>query len=54
MIESQNKNFDLSNKKLTLLKFRTYAENGKFDDIENLITKLTLKKLGLMPLKNIL
>jgi hypothetical protein len=50
MIESQNKNFDLSNKKLTLLKFRTYAENGKFDDIENLITKLTLKKLGLSPL----
>ena len=50
MIDSQNKNFDLSNKKLTLLKFRTYAENGKFDDIENLITKLTLKKLGLNPL----
>ena len=50
MIESQNKkNFDLADKKLTLLKFRTYAEKGKFDDIENLITKLTLKKLGLTP-----
>ena len=51
MIESQNnKNFDLSNKKLSLLKFRTYAEKGKFDEMENLISKLTLKKLGLTPL----
>ena len=51
MIESQNKkNFELGDKKLTLLKFRTYAERGKFDDIENLINKLTLKKLGLSPL----
>ena len=51
MIESQNKkNFDLTDKKLILLKLRTYAERGKFDDIENLITKLTLKKLGLTPL----
>ena len=51
MIESQNKkNFDLADKKLTLLKFRTYAEKGKFDEIENLINKLTLKRLGLTPL----
>ena len=51
MIESQNKkSFDLSDKKLTLLKLRTYAERGKFDDIENLISKLTLKKMGLTPL----
>ena len=51
MIESQNnKNFDLSNKKLTLLKFRTYAERYQFDDIENIINKYTLKKLGLTPL----
>ena len=51
MIESQNKkNFELSDKKLTLLKFRTYAEKGKFDEFENLITKFTLKKLGLSPL----
>ena len=51
MIESQNtKNFDLGNKKLTLLKLRTYAEKEKFDEIENLISKLTLKKLGLTPI----
>ena len=51
MIESQNsKNFDLSPKKLTLLKLRTMAEQGQFDDIENLINKNTLKKLGLTPL----
>ena len=51
MIESQNtKNFDLGSKKLTLLKFRTFAEKGQFDEIENLINRLTLKKLGLTPL----
>ena len=51
MIESQNsKNFDLSPKKLTLLKLRTMAEQGQFDEIENLINKNTLKKLGLTPL----
>ena len=48
MIESQNsKNFLLGNKKVTLIKFRTYAEQGKFDEIENIINKFTLKKLGL-------
>ena len=47
MIESQNsKNFLLGNKKLTLIKFRTYAEQGKFDEIENIINKFTMKKLG--------
>ena len=51
MVDSQNnKNFDLANKKLTLLKFRTYAEKGKFDEIENTINKLTLKRLGVTPL----
>ena len=51
MIESQNsKNFDLNPKKLTLLKLRTMAEQGQFDEIENLINKNTLKKLGLTPL----
>lgn len=51
MIESQNnKNFDLSNKKLTILKFRTYAEKDQFNEIENIINKFTLKKLGLTPL----
>ena len=43
-------NFELSDKKLTLLKFRTYAEKRKFDEIENIISKLTLKKLGLSAL----
>ena len=51
MIESQNnKNFFLGNKKLTLIKFRTYAENGKFDEIENIINRFTLRKLGLTPI----
>ena len=51
MIESQNKkNFELTDKKLTLLKFRTYAEKGKFEEFENLINRFTLKKLGLSPL----
>jgi tetratricopeptide (TPR) repeat protein len=51
MIESQNsKNFDLGSKKLMLLKFRTYAERGQFEEIENSINKSTLKKLGLTPL----
>ena len=51
MIESQNnKNFLIGNKKLTLIKFRAYAEKGKFDDIENMINKFTLKKLGVSPI----
>ena len=51
MIESQNsKNFLVGNKKLTLIKFRAYAEKNKFDEIENIINKFTLKKLGLSPI----
>ena len=51
MIDSQNsKNFLMGNKKLTLIKFRTYAEKGKFDEIENTINKFTMKKLGLTPI----
>ena len=43
MIESQNnKNFLLGNKKLTLIKFRTYAENGRFDEIESIIKILLI------------
>lgn len=50
-VEAQNsKNFELSTKKLSLLRMKTYAENGNFSDIENTITKVTLKKLGLTPL----
>ena len=51
MIESQNsKNFLVGNKKLTLIKFRAYDEKNKFDEIENIINKFTLKKLGLSPI----
>ena len=51
MIESQNnKNFSLNTKKMTIIKFRTYAEKGNFDDIESIINKVTLKKLGLTPI----
>ena len=50
-VEAQNsKNFELSTKKLSLLRMKTYAENGNYSDIENTITKVTLKKLGLTPL----
>ena len=50
MIDSQNsKNFLIGNKKLTLIKFRAYAEKGRFDEIQSIINKSTLKKLGLTP-----
>ena len=51
MIDTQNsKNFFIGNKKLTLIKFRAYAQQQKFDEIENTINKFTLKKLGLSAL----
>lgn len=50
MVDSNNKYFELGQKKLNLLKFRTYAQKGKFDDIENAINRYQLKKLGLSPL----
>ena len=50
-IENQNKKmFEMGNKKLSYLRLRGMAENGKFNLIEETIKKFTLKKMGLSPL----
>ena len=49
-IESQNKNLEYSNKKLSLIKFRSYLELRRPDAIENQLQKTPLKKLGLSPI----
>ena len=50
-IENQNKNlFEMGNKKLSYLRLRGLAENGKFSVIENMIKQYTLKKMGLSPI----
>jgi len=49
-IKEQNKNYELSNKKLTLMRFKTMAENNKIDLIEDIIKSSSLKKLGVTPL----
>ena len=49
-IDSQNKTIDYSQKKLHLLKFRTYLEMKRPDLIEAQLQKTSLKKLGLNPI----
>ena len=49
-IESENKHFDYSTKKLNLLKFRSYLEVKRPDAIDTVLQKTSLKKLGLSPL----
>ena len=50
-VENQNKKaFELGNKKLSYLRLRGLAESQKFNQIEEIIKKFTLKKLGLSPL----
>ena len=49
-IEKQNKHFDLNNKKMTLMRFRSLAENGKIVLIEDIIKNSSLKKLGITPI----
>ena len=44
-IEKQNKNFEINNKKMTLMRFRTLAENNKIELIEDIIKTSSLKKL---------
>ena len=47
-IEKQNKNFfELNNKKMTLMRFKTLAENNKIELIEDIIKTTSLKKLGI-------
>ena len=51
-IESQNKKyFEISKRKMTILKFRILAKNKKIEEIENIIQKETYKKLDIYPLK---
>lgn len=49
-IESQNKNYDLNPKKMSIMRIRTMAENGKIDMVEQMIKESSLKKLYLTPL----
>ena len=47
-LEKQNKNyFELNNKKMTLIRFKTLAENNKLELIEDIIKNSSLKKLGI-------
>jgi len=48
-IEKQNKNFELNGKKMTLMRFRTLAENNKIELIEDIIKTSSLKKLSITP-----
>jgi hypothetical protein len=53
-IESENsKHFDYSNKKLNLLKFRSYLEMKKPEAIDNQLAKTSLKKFGLTPIMQV-
>ena len=49
-IEKQNKNFELNNKKMTLMRFKALAENNRIELIEDIIKSSSLKKLGISPL----
>ena len=46
-IETQNKKIQYSQKKLNLLKFRSYLEIRRPDAIDNQLQKTSLKKLGI-------
>ena len=49
-IETQNKTIQYSQRKLHLIKFRSYLELRRPDAIENQLQKTPLKKLGLSPI----
>ena len=49
-IEKQNKHFELSSKKMTLMRFSSLAENGKIVLIEDIIKNSSLKKLSITPI----
>ena len=50
-IETQNKKiFEMGNKKLSYLRLKGFAENGKLNLIDETIKKYTLKKMGLSPI----
>jgi hypothetical protein len=46
-----NKYFEISKRKMTVLRFRLLAKNNKFDEIDEIIQKESYKKLDINPLK---
>ena len=51
-IETQNKKyFEISKRKMTILRFRTLAKAGKIEEIEAIIKKEGYKKLDISPLR---
>ena len=49
-IEKQNKNLEYSPKKLNILRFRALLERNKKEEIDEILEKTPIKKLGLTPL----
>ena len=49
-VERQNKNLEYSPKRLNLLKFRALIEDKKLQDVDEILERTPLKKLGLTPL----
>ena len=49
-VEKQNKNLEYSQKKLYILRFRGLLESNKSKEIDDILEKTPLKKLGLTPL----
>lgn len=49
-IEGQNKNYELSQRKMAIMRIRSMAENGKIDMINKMVKESSLKKLNLTPL----
>ena len=49
-IEGQNKNYELDQKKMSIMKIRALAENGNIDKVDKMIKESSLKKLNLTPL----
>ena len=49
-VERQNKNLEYSSKRLNLLKFRALIEDKKLQDVDEILERTPLKKLGLTPL----
>ena len=49
-VEKQNKNLEYSSKKLNLLRFRALIEDKKLKEVDDILEKTPLKKLGLTPL----
>ena len=49
-IESENKNFNIGQKKLTYIRFKTLAEEKRFIQIDEVVKKTGYKKLEISPL----